>query len=234
MSINRTISCIIVDDDPAYLEILRSMVAKNKDLESLGEYEDSTEGFNAIIEHNPDFVFLDVEMPNMSGLEVLESLKQSIPIILISSKEDYALKAFNFDAVDYVTKPINYPRFVQAVNKVRRFITSSSKNIAKSDQLFVKVGSSFKNVQTENILYVQAYGDFVKIFTKSEMLTVHTTLKLVEESLPVEDFVRVHRSYVVRIDQISDFNQSNLILQGRVIPISHRNRKQLMEKLNTL
>lgn len=233
MTSQKNISCIIIDDDPAYLEIVGAMVDKFKGMELKGTFQDSSEGVSAIISMNPDVVFLDVEMPNMNGLELLESLKTSVPVILISSKKDYALEAFNFDVIDYLVKPIKYPRFVQAVNKVQRLSTDSTP-VKNSDRLFVKVGNSFRNVSTEDILYIQAYGDFVKIFREADMITVHSTLKQVEDALPEGEFIKVHRSYVVRIDRITDFNQSNLVINDKVIPISHRNRKQLLDKLNTL
>ena len=237
------IAAIAVDDDLVALKIISSLIEQVEYVDLLGMYQDPFEAVNAIFESKPDVIFLDVEMPGMTGLELIESLKNPPEIILITSKKDYAIEAFNLKVTDYLLKPIDsFARFMKAINRAQENIEKKlfdkesgvTYDETKHDSIFVKVDSLLLNVSFDEIYYLEAYGDYVKIHTADKMFLVLTRLKSVEDKLPTKDFVRIHRSYIVRIDKIENIDHTNLQINGKILPISLSQKKQLMDKINIL
>ena len=232
------IACIIVDDDRMSLRILQSLVEKTDFLRLVGAYDNALQAAKALVEHEVDLLFLDVEMPDMTGLELIETLERKPQIIITTSKEQYAMKAYDHDAADFLLKPIdNYARFLKAVRKAMGNLRKSAAAPAGSEStntVFIKVDSLLVNFDLKEVLYLEAYGDYVKIHTDKKTFVVHTKLRTMEDTLPAKDFVRVHRSYIVRIDKIKNIDTGNLQLGNKIIPISNSYRPGLFEKIQTL
>jgi DNA-binding LytR/AlgR family response regulator len=234
-----TLNCIIVDDDRMSLKILQSLVEKTDFLQVVGTYDNSITAAKALMTQEADILFLDVEMPDMTGLQLIETLEYKPQIIITTSKEQYAMNAFEHDAVDFLLKPIeSYARFLKAVRKAKNNIQprpalpSSDKRTL--DTLFIKVDSLLVNFDLKEAQYIEAFGDYVKIHTEKKMHVVHSKLRTMEETLPDKDFVRVHRSYIVRIDKIKNIDTANLQVGNKIIPISNSYRQLLFEKIQTL
>jgi DNA-binding LytR/AlgR family response regulator len=233
------LKCIIVDDDTMSLRILQSLVEKTDILQLVGLYDNSITAARALTEQEVDILFLDVEMPDMTGLQLIETLEYKPQIIITTSKEEYARNAFEYDAVDFLLKPIeSYSRFLKAVRKAKTLIQpkapSEPTGKATQDTIFIKVDSLLVNFDLKEALYMEAFGDYVKIHTDKKVHLVHTKLRTLEETLPSKDFVRVHRSYIVRIDKIKNIDTANLQLGSKIIPISNTYRQQLFDRIQTL
>lgn len=239
-----TISCMIVDDDRMSMRILQSLIEKTDFLRLIQTFNNSIDAAKVLMEHEVDLLFLDVEMPDMTGLQLMEALEKRPQVIFTTSKEQYALNAFNLDAVDFLLKPVdNYARFLKAVNKVRNNIRKASvqsiaqEPVNRNDQanrIFIKIDSLLVNFDLNEVLYIEAFGDYVKIYTDKKFHVVHTKLKTVEETLPKKDFVRVHRSFIVRVDKIQNIDTANLLVGNKIIPISNSYRAALFNKIQTL
>ena len=230
----KVMNCIAVDDDQLSLKILEGLIAKTDMLNLLGTFNDAVEAANVTTNQKIDLIFLDVEMPEMTGLELIKILDNKPQIIIVSSKSKYALDSYNYDVVDYLLKPVeNYARFLQAVQKAHKNFQQIKPKEA-DDYIFIKVDSLFLNFNFHDILWVEAFGDYVKIVTEEKIFTVYSTLKTIEKKLPDGDFIRVHRSYIVRIDKIKNVDLSNLQIKNKIIPISNTYRQSFFERINTL
>ncbi|RED97425.1 LytR/AlgR family response regulator transcription factor [Marinoscillum furvescens] len=228
-------TCIAIDDDIVALKIISSLIEKTPFLDLVGTYQNSVKGASAILEDKPDIVFLDIQMPDLSGMDILKSLNEKPQIILVTSQDGFAVEAFEFDVVDYLLKPIeNYGRFLKAANKAVSGIEEKSGGKGDAQNLFVKSDSLLVNLDTSDIHYVEAYGDYIKIHTPEKTHVVYGKLKDTEAKLPDKDFIRVHRSYIVRIDKIKNIDQGNLQIGEKIIPVSSSYRGTLLERIKTL
>jgi len=234
---SRKFSCIVIDDDPMSLKIMELLIQKTDFLELKGLYNSSLEGASALAEEQVDIIFLDIEMPEMSGLELLKSFDIHPEIILISSNESYALEAFEYEVTDYLLKPIDdYARFLKAVIKARKRMEDKAKTMIESenqDNVFIKVDSLLVNFNLKEVLWVEAYGDYVKIFTDEKYYVVYSTMKSILEKLPEKDFIRVHRSYIIRLDKVKNIDLTNLQIEKKIIPISNSYKSTLMERVKS-
>ncbi len=226
------LNCIIVDDDLMSLKLIESLVGKTDSLKLFGSYDNAIDAEKVIRSNKIDLIFLDIEMPEMTGLELLGTLEKTPQIIIVSSKEKYALDSYNYDVTDYLVKPIeSYARFLRAVLKAQK---KTCKEREEGDTIFIKVDSMLLNFNLTEIHWVEAYGDYVKIHTKEKMFVVYSTLKTMVKKLPSVDFVRVHRSFIVRLDKIKNIDQNTVLIDEKVIPISNSYKSAFYEKINTL
>lgn len=222
---------IVVDDDKFQLEIISSFVKNTQFLSLEGTYKNPLEGLDAIIGINPDLLLLDIEMPELSGFDLIKSLKKVPQTIIITGKKDYAAEAFELDVLDYLVKPIDdYSRFLKAVNKARKNFIPTDEKVGES--IYVRDESLLVSIKTKDILYFEAYGDYVKIGTEKKVYVIHSTLSKIETRLN-DDFVRVHRSFIVRLDKIQNIDQGNLQVGEKIIPVSQSMRPKLMSKIST-
>ena len=226
------LNCIVVDDDAMSLKIVEALIRKTDFLHIEGLYESPVKAAEALQKSAIDLLFLDVEMPDMNGLQLISTLENPPQTILISYNRNYALDAFQYDVTDYLLKPISYDRFLKASRKALANVQKQPPH--ESDDvhnIFVKVDSLLVNFDVNDIYWVEAFGDYVKIKTCEKVHTVYTTMKAVLEKLPHHEFVRIHRSYIVRIDKIKNIGTTNLQILNRIFPIGNSYKKDLMERI---
>ncbi len=227
-------TCIAIDDEIVALKIISSLIEKTDALDLIDTYQDASQGASAIISKNPDIVFLDIQMPRLSGMEIIKSLNKKPQIILVTSQEGYAEESYEFEVTDYLVKPIeNYGRFLKAVDKAIRNIEQKSTK-SDSNNIFVKADSLLVKLNSDEIIYLEAYGDYIKVHTEKKTYTTHGRMMNAEKVLDPQQFVRIHRSYIVRIDKIVNVDVSNLQIGDKILPISNSFKDQLMSKLKTL
>lgn len=229
--------CIIVDDNKMARMAMKQLVAQVKDLDLVAECEDAMEAYNIINKQPIDLIFLDIEMPGMTGLELTKNLGHKSPLIIFTTaKTDYAVEAFELNVVDYLVKPIQPGRFLQAVERAQETLASDKEEVKVEAQefVFVKDNGILKRINVEEILYLEAMGDYVKVHTPQKFHVLHATLKSIEEKLSPQKFIRVHRSYIVSLSKI-DFIQEGVISIGKAsVPVADTYRTSLNKRLNLL
>jgi DNA-binding LytR/AlgR family response regulator len=228
------IRCAIVDDEEMSRRNIEQLVGRMEDLKLVAVCHDAVEASNVLRKERVDLVFLDVEMPEMTGIELVKSLTHKPEIVLVTSKENYAVEAFEYDVADYIVKPATYERFLKAYDRVKARLTSDEDNTVNTDAVFVKVDSQLVKVRTTDILWVEAFGDYVNIFTETDKFIVHSTMKGMENKLPSDAFLRVHRSYIVRLEKIKAIEETVIIIGKKLIPIGDSYRSTLMKRLTML
>lgn len=234
------LKCVIVDDELMARLSLERLCEKREELEILGIFDQPTECLNFLRQQVIDLLFLDVEMPGLNGLELLDQLSYMPAVILTTSKTEYAFDAFQYQVTDYLKKPISLPRFMQAVDKViekRGSVKTTAPAAVKEadvNEIYVKTEGRYIRIVYENILYIENVGDYVKIRTATGSHIVYATMKNLEEKLNPKYFFRVHRSFIINLSKIVDIEESNLVIADKVIPISRANKPELLEKLNIL
>lgn len=217
--------------------VLRNMVKQIRELEICGEYAAAIDAFNHLQKESVDLLLLDVEMPGMSGLELIESLSNPPLVILITAKTDYAVQGFQLQVVDYLVKPITLPRLLQAVNRAEEWKLSDSKSIQSAESknyFFARINNQLIRIDWDDILFLQAMGDYVVIVTPGKKMPVHSTLKALEKKIPENRFTRVHRSYIVQVSKIVNLEENSIQINEHLIPVSERYKSELMEKMNVL
>lgn len=235
-------NCIIIDDDKSSRRIIEEYIAKTNGLKLLNSYPSAIDAINAFKgTEEIHLIFLDVEMPEMSGLDFLKTIKNPPNIVIISAKESYALDAFEYDVTDYLLKPISYTRFFKAVNKVLQRSTGNdiklaSSNEKREDEIFIKKRSSLIRIKYDDILWIEALENYIKINTFHVNYTIHFTLKSIFDKLPPSVFKRVHRSFIVNIHKINYIEDNNIIMhteeEKKVIPIGKSYKGTLLEDIN--
>jgi DNA-binding LytR/AlgR family response regulator len=229
--------CLIVDDNKMARMAMKQLVGQVKDLELVQECEDAMEAYNLINSQQIDLIFLDIEMPGMTGLELTKNLGSKSPLIVFTTaKKDYAVEAFELNVVDYLVKPVTPSRFLQAVERANEAIASDKEEVKVEEQefVFVKDNGILKRINVDDILYLEAMGDYVKVHTSQKFHVLHATLKSIEEKLPATKFIRVHRSYIVSLSKI-DFIQEGVISIGKAtVPVADTYRTTLNKRLNLL
>ncbi|MBI2418752.1 MAG: response regulator transcription factor [Ignavibacteriales bacterium] len=221
--------CIIVDDDELSRTIVREFVKKTSSLSLEMECENAILAADFLRTNEIDIVFLDVEMPHMSGLELLKTVKNIPAVILITAKESYAVEAFEYEVVDYIVKPISYARFLKSVNKV--ITMDSSETTENVGRLFVKTDGKFIGIVYREILYFEALGDYVSIVTTHQKYTIHSSLSAIAGRIRISGFCRIHRSYIINLEMINSIEDNTVIIAGRIIPIGSNYKQALFEKL---
>lgn len=228
---------LIIDDNIIARTTLKHLASKVRDLDVAGECANAMEAYNELNKQTIDLLLLDIEMPEISGVELTKNLVNKRPLIIfITSKKDYAVEAFELNVVDYLVKPITPARFIKAIDKARELFESSHEdvNINNGEFLFIRDSNIIRRLKVDDILFAEAMGDFVKLHTSSRFFAIHFTLKSVEDRLPTDKFIRVHRSYIVAISKIDTIQDGVLILNGKPVPVADTYRSVLNKKMNII
>jgi two-component system LytT family response regulator len=233
--------CLVVDDDPLSVQIVLNCINNTPFLTAAGSFTNPIEAAESLRTAPVDLLFLDVEMPLLSGIELLGMLQHPPLVVLITSSKDYAVQAFEHAVVDYLVKPVSYARFLQASQKAlemaeRRAASAAPDAIeapdADADFTFVKVDNKLVRVGFDEVRYVEALGDYVHIVTGQSKLIVYSTMKAVEEKFPSSRFVRVHRSFIVNFNRIQALEDNSVIVEGKHIPVGQTYLREVMQRLN--
>jgi len=241
-----TLRCLIVDDEQAALNVLTNYISKTPFLQLAGAYTDPIAALDVINREQIDIVFLDIHMPEISGLEWIKLLRGKSKVILTTAYSQYALDGYNLDVVDYLLKPVPFDRFLHAVRKVQDMVeqkpavTVISEPVAVSapvpavvnDHVFVKVDSKIVKVRFQDILYIEGLGNYVSIFTETGRLVTLSTMKEVEEYLSDTYFMRVHRSYIIAFNRV-EYIEGNQIFLGKNtnVPLGETYRERFFKML---
>lgn len=224
-------NCIIVEDDELAVAALKKCIERHGGLEVQAVFSDGREAIKHINENSCELLFLDVEIQGVNGMELIRSLSRIPRVIIISSKSDYAAEAYDYDVADYIVKPINYDRFCRAINKLDKI----EENYADDgvDYFYLKNNGKLSQIYYKDILYVEALSDYVTIHTLSgKKYTVLSTMKAIESKLPEKDFTRVHRSFILRLDKITEIEDNQARLNGQMFPISRNSYEDLLKKVH--
>ena len=216
---------------------LKQLVTQVPALELIAECSDANEALASLNSTQVDLLLLDIEMPGMSGLELIKQLGNSRPLIVFTTaKKDYAVEAFELNVVDYLVKPITLPRLKQAVEKATEALESNKEEVKVEEQgfVFVKDNGILKRISIEDILFLEAMGDYVKVHTPQKFHVLHSTLKSIEEKLPASKFLRVHRSYIVAINKIDYIQEGTISIGKTTIPVADTHKANLNKRLNLL
>lgn len=227
------LKCIIVDDELMARKSLQKLCEQNSSLELIASCENAEQALKVLEQHEIDLIWLDVEMPELSGFDLLEKITTMPQVILTSSKTEYAYDAFQYQVTDYLKKPITSPRFNLAVEKVLEQSQKKENTHAQHNEIYIKHEGRYIRLPYSDIQFIENIGDYVKIYTSKQAYIIHTTMKSLEEKLG-KQFLRVHRSYIVHLEKIVDIEENNLVIANKVIPISRANKSELMNRLNML
>ena len=244
------LSCIIVDDEPLAVKLLESFVAKTPDLELLGSFTDSVEAINAIKERQPNLLFLDIQMPDLNGMELAHMLSEGTKVIFTTAFKEYAFESYEVSALDFLLKPIRYNKFIAAVDKAREWfgrnslgtvltesapVTNSPRTVP-NESIFLKVDGEFRQVALSQILYVEGMKDYVMFYIEGQKrpLVTHLTMKSVVDMLPESQFMRVHRSYIVALDKIRSVDRNDCLYIGEeIIRVTEAYHDKFIQYLNS-
>jgi two-component system, LytTR family, response regulator len=220
------LNCVVVDDSTIQRITIAKLVKEHPELNLVGDFSNASETRACLANKKVDLLFLDIEMPVQSGFDLLDGLKNRPQIIFVSSKSDYALRAFDYAALDYLQKPVTKERFNKAIQKALD-IRKLSKDSPEEEGEFIFVKSNLKNfkIYIDKIKWVEAFGDYIKIITEDESHLVLSTMKSFEAELPADKFMRVHKSYIINMEKVERFNSKVAEIGAAKIPLS-RNKKE--------
>ncbi len=231
--------CIIVDDDKLSCKILEGYVNKFSTLDLAGIFNDPISARNAIAKNKDiELIFLDIKMPEMDGFDFIGSLDTPPNIIIVSGNEEFALRAFDFNVVDFLLKPITYSRFCKAVDKTIRYFSQKETPTTGDDEIFIKKGSSLVKLKLKDIVYVEALENYVTLHTKNDKYTIHFTMKAIETQMPSGVFIRVHRSFIINKSMIQAIKDNALDISVgntiRTIPVGKSFKDSLLNDINVM
>jgi DNA-binding LytR/AlgR family response regulator len=211
---------MIVDDEPLAVRLLESYVEKTPDLKLLASFTDSITAINAVKVQKPDLLFLDIQMPNIDGMELAHSLPEETRIVFTTAFKEYAFESYEVNALDFLLKPIRYNKFFAAVEKAKKVFQKQP--VVQPQQLntvFIRVDGEWRNVPIDQITYVNGMKDYVVFYLDNEpkALITHLTMKAVEEMLPKDKFLRIHRSYIIAVDKIQKVDRNDCVYIGKEI-----------------
>lgn len=231
----KTISCLIVDDEPIAREIIATHLIKINNVHIVASCKNAIEAFNQISNHKIDLVFLDINMPEISGISFAKSINSDIKVIFTTAYRDYAVEGFELKAVDYLLKPISFERLQKAVNNYFDIYRSNSSAITISenniDFIFVRSKRKMIKIGFSDIIYIESYSDYLKIHLEGKTIVTRETITSIEAKLPKSKFLRIHRSYIIAIRALDSFTNEHINIQNKALPISRTYKKEVLSFL---
>lgn len=230
------IKCIVVDDSALQRITITKLVKESPHLELVDDFANALEAKTHLSISAIDLIFLDIEMPLISGFDLLDGLKIKPQIIIITSKPDYAVKAFDYEAIDFLQKPISRDRFNKAVKKVVEMQQYKKGALAENltESIIIKSNLQKFKILTTEIKWIEAFGDYIKVITDSKNYMVLTSMKAFGEELPKYKFIRVHKSYIINTSRIDNFNSKFVDISGTRIPVSRHKKELIPEALSKI
>ncbi|AUC15474.1 DNA-binding response regulator [Tenacibaculum sp. SZ-18] len=237
-------NCLIIDDESAARAIVAQLCKNEGNLTVVDQFSNAIQAIKYLNQNEVDLIFLDIHMPDFTGFDLIQTLKNPPKIILTTSDAKFAIDAFEYECiVDYLVKPITLKRFQKAIEKAKKISTkipvqevTSLNGEAKEEesQLYINIDRRLIKIEIPSIYLVEAKGDYILIKTDTKNYTVHSTLKKIEEKLPKDLFLKVHRSYIINLKRIIDIEDNSVLIANDVVPVSRSNRSELMKRLNLL
>lgn len=239
---NTRIKCLIVDDEPLAREIIENYISRIDHLELIASCANALEAFNMISDKSIDLIFLDIQMPDLTGIDFLKDLNPAPKVIFTTAYSNYAVDAFNLEAIDYLLKPIEFSRFLKSVNKVLKLYKSTSALLELSNSneaetnyqdlfIYLKVEKKMQKIFLKNILFIESLKNYIKIKTCDREIIAYKSISNIESVLPSTHFLRVHRSFIIGIDHIDAFSTTEIELKGIKIPVGRNYKASVKEKL---
>ena len=236
-------NCIIIDDEEIARVIIAQMISNHKELNLVQEFSNAMQAIKYLNQNDVDLIFLDIHMPDFTGFDFIQTIKNPPKVVLITSDRNFAIEAFEYECiVDYLVKPITEERFQKAIvkaNAAQISSATSSKEVKPSEEdntkeFYVNIDRRLIKIEFDSVTVVEAKGDYIHIKTDSKNYVVHSTLKKIEDKLPKDLFLKVHRSFIINTKKIIDIEDNSVLIAKYVIPVSRANRSELMKRLNLL
>jgi len=224
-----TVNCIIVDDEPVSQDILKKYIADTPALNLLQVCNNAFEASEALMQHKTDLIFMDINMPKLSGMKFYKSLNKPPYVIFTTAYPEFAAEGFEVDAIDYLLKPFPFDRFIKAVNRAIERITKPERKTTSAEYILLKADKKLHRVNLSDISHLEALGDYVKVFYIDTFILVHDTLQRLLDQLPKNDFIRIHKSYVISTGNISYVEGNQVRIGEREIPIGQTYRDNFLE-----
>ena len=235
-------NCIIIDDETTARAIIGKLCSDEICINLKEEFPNAIQAIKYLNQHEIDLIFLDIHMPDFTGFDFIDSLKNPPKIILTTSDVNFAIQAFEYECIiDYLVKPISLDRFQKAIKKaeeksrdVASDSTSEKVTTTSDNELYVNIDRRLIKIDIQSIYLIEAKGDYIHIKTENKNYTVHSTLKKIENKLPEHIFIKVHRSFIINFNKIIDIEDNSVLIKKDVIPVSRSKRNELMKRLNLL
>ena len=232
--------CLIVDDEPLARELIRGHVEKLENFEIVAECSDAMKALNVLREKTIDLMFMDIQMPQITGIAFLKTLKHPPKVIITTAYREFALEGFELDVVDYLLKPITFERFLKSVNKfyqtnqdeVQLVTGSNSERTIEESFIYIKENKKVVKVYLSEIRYIEGLSEYIQLFTDKRKIITKTSMSLMEEKLPKENFLRIHKSFIVSIPKIEAFTTNTIEIQGKELPIGRSYKNAVLSALN--
>ncbi|OCB78472.1 LytR/AlgR family response regulator transcription factor [Flavobacterium crassostreae] len=232
-------NCIIIDDEEMARAILTQFIVSHTNIEVVATFSNAMDAIKFLNQNQVDLIFLDIHMPNFTGFDLIQTIKNPPHTILVTSDSNFAIEAFEYDCiVDYLLKPITAPRFLKAIDKVNALAlnestTATTASVVPTD-FYINVDRRLIKIELNSIDLIEAKGDYIHIKTESKNYMVHSTLKNIAHKLPKEIFLKVHRSFIINVKKIIDIEDNSVLIGKNVVPVSRSNKTELLNRINVL
>jgi len=228
--------CIAIDDEPRALEIIDKFTSKVEFLDLAGKFRNPLEAMNFLLNHNIDLVFLDINMPEITGTELIKTLQHKPMVIFTTAYSEYALESYELNAIDYLLKPFEFDRFLKSVIKAKGLYELKNKSEKEQsvysgpvvENIQIKSGSETFQVKVDDIKYIEGLGNYVNVYLSDNKIVTYISLKDFLKELPAEEFIRIHKSFIVSIKHIKSFENHQVKIDGKIIPVGKNYRKDFI------
>lgn len=230
----RALNCLVIDDEPLARNVLREYIEDTPFLQLVAEAADPIEGNSLLAAHDIDLIFLDVQMPKMTGVDFLAHLNPILPVIITTAHPQYAIRGYDLDVIDYLLKPIRFERFLKATNKARDFLLRQKGRGGPYDFFFVKCNQKIEKILFDDVLFIQGMANYVIIHTAQKRYVTYLTFKGIQAMLPRDLFIRTHKSYVVSLAAVQNIENDEMRIADQRVPIGKTFKPGVMKQINTL
>ena len=230
------LKCIIVDDDKLCQTVISDMISEINNITCVATFENALDAFSYLKKESVDVIFLDVEMPKMGGMDLLRNLSVSPQVVMITSHDEFALESYEYDVTDFIKKPVSNARFLKTIEKLQlRNQTENDAVVSSKDEtIFIKTDSKLIQIRLKDIIWVEALGNYMQVHTGQDKYTILSTMKDIASKLPSNEFIRIQRSFIVRLDQIKSIEDNYVVLPNKQIHIGKAYKENLNKQLNLL
>lgn len=230
------ISCIIIDDEPLARKGLTEYIQDTEFLVLVGEYEHPVKAMSMLTEQSVQLIFLDIQMPKITGIDFLNSLQHAPLAIFTTAYPQFAVDGFELNAVDYLLKPFSYERFLKAVMKVKTMLSGTGKlqpltHSGTANHFFIKADTILVKIRFDEILFIEALQNYVAIHTRAKKYITYITLRNVEDQLPANQFVKIHKSYIIAIDKVDSIEGNEIRIGAAILPMSRSSREEVLQRI---